>query len=323
MGLEKWTKDRRILANFIANWRLLSFFATLWRLYATIFIESLSLIVFVSQGVRTMKNKMLKLLAVILTLLLAFSLAACGTKSQPAEPEKDIEETEELEETEEVQGEEEQAFSRDLDAGWTIADNSAAALPEEVQTAFDKATEGFVGSDLVPVAYFGTQVVSGNNYAILCKATTVTREPLTTLKVAIIYADTQGNAEMIYLNDFWLVDYTGGEDGEIQTYEEDLAGGWAIPDNYTQQDLPGEVKDAFGRAADELLGNDLVPMAYLGTQASEGTNYAVLCHSTLTTADPVKSIQVVTVYKDTDGTAFITNIATVNAADFNKEADQD
>ncbi len=265
-----------------------------------------------------MENKKLKLLAAVMTLLLMLSFASCSTKSQPAESQEDAEEIEEIEETEEIQEEEEPVVSRDLEAGWTIADNSAVTLPEEVQTAFDKATEGFVGSDLVPIAYFGTQVVSGNNYAVLCKATTVTKEPVTTLKVAIIYADTQGGAEMIYLNDFWLVDYTGGEDGEIQTYEEDLAGGWAIPDNYTQLALPEEAKDAFGRATDELLGNDLVPMAYLGTQAAEGTNYAVLCHSTLTTADPVKSIQVVTVYKDTDGTAFITNIATVNAADFNK-----
>ena len=260
-----------------------------------------------------------RLMALLLAAAIMLCMTACGSKVQTEEPAEEPEQTEELEETEDVsEPEEEPLTSRDLEAGWIITDSTAAVLPDDVQAAFDKASEGFAGSGLFPVAYFGRQVVSGMNYAVLCRAVSATAEPITTLKVAIIYVDLDGNAAMTYLNDFWLVDYTGGEEGDIQTYEEDLAGGWEIPEDYTKADLTDEQKSAFKKASEGLMGNDLTPMACLGTQNADGTNYAFLCRSELTTADPVKSIQVATVYVDTDGNAYVTNIATVNAADFNK-----
>ena len=53
---------------------------------------------------------------------------------------------------------------------WVIAENEAAALPEDVQTVFSKAAESFNG-EMVPVAYFARQLVLGSYYQVLCRVT--------------------------------------------------------------------------------------------------------------------------------------------------------
>lgn len=80
--------------------------------------------------------------------------------------------------------------------GWYVDEATGAALPEEAQTAYETAMTGLVGVSYTPVVCLGTQVVAGTNYAILCRATTVTAEPATALAVVIIYADLEGGARM-------------------------------------------------------------------------------------------------------------------------------
>ena len=54
-----------------------------------------------------------------------------------------------------------------LVGGWTIPESiQAVNLPAEVASAYDEAMAN--ESDYYPVAYLGHQLVSGNNYAVLC-----------------------------------------------------------------------------------------------------------------------------------------------------------
>lgn len=236
---------------------------------------------------------------------------------------------------------------------WVIAENEAAALPEDVQTVFSKAAESFNG-EMVPVAYFARQLVLGSYYQVLCRVTAAPEQaasksaegseasadaakPVTSYKVAVISMDLLGNVRIERMSDFNIADYTGltaeeegvAGDGTAETAgskddrdEEtnktpvaaepadpdaeipaELLGGWTVPADYTKIALPEEVKAAFDKGAEQFFGNELVPMAYLGRQTAEGTNYAVLCHSLLTTAEAVESVQVVMIYQDNDGNA--------------------
>ncbi len=278
---------------------------------------------------------------------------------------------------------------------WSIAENEAAALPEEVQTAFDKAKEGFNG-EIVPVAYFARQLVTGGNYQVLCRVTAVPEKaaedaadagktdasdktgdkgseaaegskeaveeakPVTSYKVAVISMDLLGKVRIERMSDFNIADYTGitadeegAEDGTVEEAagesgsKEDkageekktpvavepadpdeeipaeLLGGWSVPADYTKIALPEEVKAAFDKGAKQFFGNELEPMAYLGKQTAEGTNYAVMCHSLLTTAEAVESVQVIMIYQDTDGNAYITSANTVDPVSFVKEDTQE
>ena len=240
------------------------------------------------------------LLSICLIMLVVFFVSACGTSDRPS----DNEQSESTESVGSVAG------------GWELYDNEASALPEEVQTAFDKSVETLIGDELKPVAYVASQAVAGTNYMILCQATTTTETPSTSYQMVIVNADLEGNAEVTEINEFDLTAYTEGDNSELSA--EQIAGGWEVAEDQSSSVIPQEAKDAFDKAAKNLDGNELQPLALLGTQVVAGTNYAFLCHSTLQTEETIRGIQVVTIYEDLDGNAEIINIATVNPADYNE-----
>lgn len=93
--------------------------------------------------------------------------------------------------------------------GWYYYGGAARdILPEEAAQAFEKAVDGMVGSDLVPVALLATQVVSGTNYMVLCTSTPVVPDAETSLCVAVVYEDLEGNAELRSIKDFDALAYT-------------------------------------------------------------------------------------------------------------------
>ena len=121
------------------------------------------------------------ILFLVFTMILAFTACSSDVADDEADENGSIEE---LESTDVVDG------------GWTISENKAAALPEEVQAAFDKAYEQFTGSDLKPVAYIASQVVAGTNYTLLCKITPVTPGAASHYAVVTVYENAGGNAEI-------------------------------------------------------------------------------------------------------------------------------
>lgn len=240
---------------------------------------------------------MKQLLAILLAVLLTLAFTACSSQ-----PQKDQTETAAS-----------AAADTPVSGGWTLyEENEPAQLPEAVQTAFNLAASG---QEVIytPIAYIGTQVVAGSNYAILCQAEPITDNTAKSLKVLIIYADLQGNAELSKVADFNIADYTQGEG----TTTGKSMGGWSVPDDITKLPLPDEAQKAFDKAKEGYTGNELDPMALLGTQVVAGTNYAILCHSTLVTETPINQIQLATVYADLEGNCEITNVCTINPADFN------
>ena len=78
------------------------------------------------------------------------------------------------------------------------------ALTEEAKAAFNKATEGFVGVDYVPVALLSTQTVAGTNYRILCEATVVYPGAEMHYSVVSVYEDLAGNAEILNITDGYV-----------------------------------------------------------------------------------------------------------------------
>lgn len=244
---------------------------------------------------------MKKIIALLLAVLFVFSLAACSS----AQPQY---------ETEAATLDE--AGDAPVAGGWSVSQSDASVLPDEVQTAFDKATAEYTGMSFVPVAYIGKQVVAGMNYAILCEGTTVTADPETSLKVVIIYSDPEGSAQITNVEDFDLTAYTQSPG---KTQSQVLSGGWSAPDEVSQAPVSDEAKNVFDKATETFEGNILNLMALLGSRVVSGTDYAFLCHSTIASAEPAYSmIRIVTVHQDPDGMASITNICNLDAADFNQ-----
>ena len=249
------------------------------------------------------------LVAALLLSMLGFS--ACGSKAQEGEPNPA--------DASDAGDAVENTVDGMLDGGWAAADNTAAELPEEVQMAFDKALETLTGSynEVIPIAYIGKQIVSGTNYAVMCRVTYADEKAPAGLVVIAVYEDLDGNAQLLSSEEFSIADFnTGGEVPDENTEAEHVTGGWQIPEEITAAEIPEEARSAFYKAMEGFTGNDLTPMVLLGTQVVAGTNYACLCRSKTVTADPAESIQLVTVYEDLEENAEITAIHNVDVTQY-------
>ena len=73
-------------------------------------------------------------------------------------------------------------------------------------------------------------------------------------------------------------------------------------------DIPENVKAAFDKALEGLVGHTYEPIAILGTQVVSGMNYCLLCKTTVVTPDAPVSYTLVYIYEALDGTAEIMRI---------------
>ena len=121
-----------------------------------------------------MKHRILPLLLAAVMLL---SLAACGKTEEIALPEPGI------------------------TGGWEVVPAQAAPLPEDAQTAFDKAISARNDADFIPVALLSTQLVAGTNYCVFCQITPKGSDAVPYWALVYIYADLQGNAELTNVYD--------------------------------------------------------------------------------------------------------------------------
>lgn len=80
-------------------------------------------------------------------------------------------------------------------------------------------------------------------------------------------------------------------------------------------DLTDDEKDTFAKAISTQAGLDYEPVAVLATQVVSGQNIAYLCKGTVETPAPTTGWVVVVVYKDLQGNATISSVATIDLND--------
>lgn len=195
--------------------------------------------------------------------------------------------------------------NENVDGAWNInTDFNTVSIPEDAKNAFDKAMEGYAGTGYNPVAYLGSQSVSGTNYAFLCTATTVTEEPVVTLSTVIIYNDLDNNAE---ITDTAEVKVSPKENGSLEFDFDETTGGFYVADA-VGGGLSDGVQKAFSIATEELDGVGYEPLALLADQIVSGQNYAILCKATSVTAEPKSALAVVYMHVGFDGNATVSSV---------------
>ena len=242
-------------------------------------------------------KKITKILSLLLVLALSVSLlSACGQKKEEPQP------------AEEPQPSEEPVGGVGAVAGgWAVdAEFTGAQIPEEAGDALTKACEGLDGAAYEPVAYLGSQVVSGVNYALLCKVTPVVPDAQAHLCVVKVYKDLNGGAEILSAEDVDASKYNQGTSLEFP--ETGLAGGFTFAEA-SGSALNEAEQAAFDKALEGLDGVGYAPLACLGHQVVAGTNYAILCKATRVSAEPAEALAVLIIYEDLEGGASLTSVS--------------
>ena len=93
-----------------------------------------------------------------------------------------------------------------LSGGWSVTTD--AAVTEEARAALETALQKMTGVAYEPVALLATQVVAGTNYCLLCRMTVTNPDAVPAYGLVYVYADLQGGAEIIGINEL-----TFGTDG--------------------------------------------------------------------------------------------------------------
>lgn len=150
------------------------------------------------------------------------------------------------------------------DGAWeSKADGATVTIDDDDKKVCEAALKDGGLKGYKPVATLATQVVKGTNYAFLCA-------DKSNWYVVEAYEDLDGT---VTYNSGIQIDpgnvATGGSSGGG-------AGGWEVNGDCGSS-LPGDAQDAFDDAMDNYQGNEVDPVALLGTQVVSGMNYEVLC----------------------------------------------
>lgn len=230
---------------------------------------------------------MKKLIIFILSALMILSLVACGQttkpddKLTPDEPIKNV---------------------------W-IPNTSFkdVYIPEEANEALTNALDNYDGMYLLPIAYLGSQVVSGMNYMFLCQSDD------NEFYAAIIYKDASGISEIANTINLKLDEV---KDMSFTKADTEAVGGWKVTDDYKAVSLPKNAQNLF----DSVMGTDdalYAPLAYLGELTTEGNDAykAYLCHTIADEAMPEEEVFVMYLKHASDGQDTLDSITNLNLAE--------
>ena len=130
---------------------------------------------------------MKKILTLLLTLLMAFTLVGCGSKQEEVIKEETIEQTQEVVEP----------IKEEPELVGGFIDVEDGTLTDELKDIFTKALEGLLGASYEPVELVATQVVAGTNYKFLANGTKTTNPITKGTYYVTVYEDLQGNVSLL------------------------------------------------------------------------------------------------------------------------------
>lgn len=87
-------------------------------------------------------------------------------------------------------------------------------------------------------------------------------------------------------------------------------GGWNL-DEVKGCNLPQKVATDFTAVTSDLVGADYEPIAYLGSQVVNGTNYRILCIQRLTVPNADKKIVKMIINEASDGSVRLVSVSGV------------
>lgn len=188
-----------------------------------------------------------------------------------------------------------------ISGGWAVNQNST--LPKdnpEAMQAFKKATRDLVGYRYQVVAVLGSQVVAGMNYSYLCTAKMSVPQAKTEYRIVTVYENLNGEASVTKTKKL------------LRVAQEGMSGGWQYNQGKPALKDNPKLRDDFKKAMADFEGTYYSPMAYLGSQVTTGTNYALFCSARETSLGAKRKFSIVTINRDLQDKASLVDIVDVS-----------
>ena len=163
-----------------------------------------------------------------------------------------------------------------MDSGSWKIEIEVGKMPQKVATAFSKFQENLVGAEYEPIAYLGSQIVNGINYAVLAKQILTTGKDSENV-VILIFNEKTGSSEPILVNIERVLEGNSG------------FGGTKVD---VKTELDKDLQEIWDKAFEIWIGARVTPFAFLGTQVTKGTNYifAAIYTATMYPDDIIKVV---------------------------------
>lgn len=92
-------------------------------------------------------------------------------------------------------------MQRQAIGGWSICIKCPHDIPYPLNTCFNEAFKSVVGTGYEIILYLGSQVVTGTNYLLLCKQTTITNPVTEKLVYVVINKPLTGPCTIVSVKD--------------------------------------------------------------------------------------------------------------------------
>ena len=193
--------------------------------------------------------------------------------------------------------------TQEIVGGWAI--NQDSTLPKdnpEAMQVFKKATRDLEGYRYQVVAVLGLQVVAGMNYSYLCTAKMSVPQAKTEYHIVTVYENLNGEASVTSAQNL------------LPVSQEGMTGGWQYNQGKPELKAHPKVQETLKQATQDLLDTAYTPIAYIGTQVTNGTNYAVVCRIKPEYPKAIGEFYLVTVHRGTDGQIALGEVSMLDIA---------
>ena len=143
-----------------------------------------------------------------------------------------------------------------MTGSWNI-DVSVNKFPQKIATAIGELNEMMVGAEYTPIAYIGSQIANGTNYAVLAEQLIVTGKD--SKNIVILIFNEKPNATNLTLVAIERAVESSAELGGVKVD--------------VKTEMTDEILAFFQKAREGFVGYGFKPFALLGTQVVKGTNY--------------------------------------------------
>ncbi|MBR2802299.1 MAG: hypothetical protein IKE21_06880 [Erysipelotrichaceae bacterium] len=171
---------------------------------------------------------------------------------------------------------------------WEVSKHFSTVLDDTEERVFANVAKEL--PDYTPVRVLGTK--DGTDYAYLAA-----RENGDDFRFCLaVLSQKGGNTEIVAIHELDPADIA-----TTAEYSKDLLEGWEIASSGKPGALSEEGEAALQKAMEGFTGVHLLPVAQLGTQLVEGTNYAFLCFGNPTDDADDHRLYLTVVYEDLEG----------------------